>query len=69
VDKIIALKKNNSRAHIHHYTLRFKTIKAKSDDEGHQIVQETLQRFLEIVLKADPKTIIPPYLELDRSNK
>jgi len=40
VDKIITLKKNNSRAHIHRYTLRFKTIKAKSDDEGHQIVQE-----------------------------
>lgn len=69
VEKIIALKKNNSRAHIHCYTLRFKTIKAKSDDEGHQIAQETLQQFLEIVLQADPKTIIPPYLELDRSDK
>jgi len=69
VDKIITLKKNNSRAHIHCYTLRFKTIKAKSDDEGHQIVQETLQRFLGIVLQADSKTIIPPYLELDRNDK
>jgi len=29
-DKAITLKKNNSRQHIHRYTLRFKTIKAKS---------------------------------------
>jgi hypothetical protein len=55
VDKIIALKKNNSRAHIHRYTLRFKTIKATSDDEGHQIDQETLQRFFGNCSKSRPK--------------
>jgi hypothetical protein len=43
VDKIILLKKNNTREHIHRYTLRFKTIKAKSEEEGYTIVQETLQ--------------------------
>jgi len=32
-------------------------------------VKETLQRFLEIVLQAEPKTILPPYLELDRKDK
>jgi hypothetical protein len=32
-------------------------------------VQDTLQRFLDIVLQADPKTIITPYLELDRYDK
>jgi len=32
-------------------------------------MQEILQRFLDIVLQADPKTVIPPYLELDRNNK
>lgn len=69
VDKAITLKKNNTREHIHRYTLRFKSIKAKSEDEGHVIVKETLQRFLEIVLQADPKTIMPPYLELDRNDK
>jgi hypothetical protein len=32
-------------------------------------VQDTLQRLLDIVLQADPKTILPPYLELDRNDK
>jgi len=57
------------RGHIHRYTLRFKTIKAKEEEDRHQIIQDTLQKFLDIVLQADPKTIIPPYLELDRSDK
>jgi hypothetical protein len=49
--------------------LHFKTIKAKSEDESHTIIQEALQRFLEIVLQANPKSIVPPYLELDRNDK
>jgi hypothetical protein len=69
VDKIISLKRDNTREYTHRYTLRFKTIQAKTDEEGHQLVQDTLQRFLEIVLQADPKTIVPPYLELNRSDK
>jgi hypothetical protein len=69
VDKAITLKKSNSRPHIHRYTLCFKTIKAKSEDENYQIIQETLQRFLEIALQVDPKTIMPPYLELDRNDR
>jgi len=69
LDKPITLKKNNNRPHIHRYTVRFKTIKSKSEDEAHQLIQDCLQRFLDIVLQADPKTIIPPYLELDRNDK
>jgi len=69
LDKAITLKKNNSRPHIHRYTLRIKTIKAKSEDEGHLLLQEALQRFLEIVLLADPKSIVPPYIELDRNDR
>ncbi len=69
VDKIISLKENNKRLHIHRYTLSFKTIKAKSEYEGHQIVQDTLQRFVDIILQADQKSIIPPYLELDHNDK
>jgi hypothetical protein len=61
------LKKSISRPHIHRYTLRFKTIKAKSEDEAQQVVQVTLQQFFEIVLQADPKSILPPYLVLDRN--
>ena len=69
VDKIIQLKKNNFHQHIHRYTLWFKTIKPKSEDKGHQIIRDTLQRFLEILLQVEPKTILPPYLELDRNDK
>jgi hypothetical protein len=69
VDKTVTLKKNNARTHIHRYTLRFKTIPTKSEEENHQIIIDTLQRFLAIVLQAEPKTIIPPYLDLDRNDK
>jgi hypothetical protein len=69
VDKVVTLKKSNARAHIHRYTLRFKTIASKSEEESHQVIIDTLQRFLAIVLQADPKTIIPPYLDLDRNDK
>jgi hypothetical protein len=68
-DKVNILKKNAARPHIHRYTLRFKTIKEKNEEEVHQPVKESLQRFLDIVLQADPKTIIPPFLELDRNDK
>jgi hypothetical protein len=69
VDKIITLKKNNSREHIHRYTLQLKTIKVKSEEENQIVLQEALQRFLEIVLQADPKSIVPPYLELGRIDR
>ena len=49
-DKAITLKKNASRPHIHRYTLQFETIKEKTEEEAHQLVKETLQRFLDIVL-------------------
>jgi N-acetyl-gamma-glutamylphosphate reductase len=68
-DKVITLKKNAARQQIHRYTLQFETIKEKNEEEAHQLVKESLQRFLDIVLQADPKTIIPPFLELDRNDK
>jgi hypothetical protein len=69
VDKTITLKKGNTRPYIHRYTLRFKTIAPKSEEEGHQIIIDTLQRFLATLIQAEPKTIIPPYLDLDRNDK
>jgi hypothetical protein len=69
VDKPVALKKGMIRNRFHKYTLCFKTIKAKEEEDRQQIIQDTLQKFLDIVLQADPKTIIPPYLELDRADK
>jgi hypothetical protein len=32
-------------------------------------MQKSLQAFLEIMLQADPKTIIPPFYKLERGNK
>jgi hypothetical protein len=69
VDKTVILKKGNIRSHIHRYTLRFKTIASKSEEESHQIIIDTLQKFLATLLQAEPKTIIPPYLDLDRNDK
>jgi hypothetical protein len=68
-DKPITLKKGITRPHIHRYTLRFKTNKPRSDDDEQQTIQATFQKFLETVLQADPKAIIPLYLELDRGDK
>jgi hypothetical protein len=67
-DKPIILKKGLTRPHIHRYSLRIKTNKPCTDDEQQQ-VQATLQKFWETVFQADSKTIIPPYLELDRGDK
>jgi hypothetical protein len=33
------------RSHTHRYTLRFKTIKARDEEDGHQITQDTLNNF------------------------
>jgi len=63
--KPITLKKGITIPHIHRYTLRFKTNKPCSDDDKQQTIQATFQKFLDTVLQADPKAIIPPYLELD----
>jgi hypothetical protein len=69
VDKQVILKKGMVMMHIHRYTLRFKTRKTKEEEEeGYQIIQDTLQKFLGVVLQADPKTIIPRYLQLDRAD-
>jgi hypothetical protein len=63
------LKKGLTRPYTHRCTLRLKIIKARSDKDKKQVIHDSLQKFLDIVLQADSKTIIPPYLELDRNNK
>lgn len=68
MDKSIILKKQLTRNHIHRYTLRIKTTTPKSEEEQ-QLVQQALQKFMKTSLQADPKIIIPPYLELDRSDR
>jgi len=68
-DKQILLKKGAQRQHIHRYDLCLiiKTLKKDEDEEVR--IQKTLQRFLDTMLRAVPSTLIPPYLELDRSDK
>lgn len=69
VDKLINLKKGMMISYIHQYTLCLKIIKSQSTEEEEQLIQSTLQKLFDIVLQADPKTIIPPFLELNRNNK
>ena len=68
LDKSITLKRGMIRAHIHRYDVRLTIKKPKSDDDEEGMVQKALQRFLDIMLQADPHTVIPPYFELDRTD-
>jgi hypothetical protein len=69
VDKQISLKKGMLRPHIHRYTLRIKIISFKTEEDEQALVQKTLQKFFNIVLQGDPRSIIPPFFELDRSDQ
>jgi hypothetical protein len=69
LDKPIILKRGIVRAHVHRYDIRMSIEKYKSEDDEQQAIQKALQAFLEILLQADPKTVIPPYFELERGNK
>jgi hypothetical protein len=66
---MVCVGSNNTRSHIHRYTLHFKMVKPKAEEKGQQIIQDALQKFLEIALQADPTTILSPYLELDPADK
>ena len=69
LDKVILLKKGIQRQHIHCYDLCLVIKTLKKDEEEEVRIQKMLQRFLDTMLRADPSTLIPPYLELDRSDK
>jgi hypothetical protein len=68
-DKQILLKKGVQRQHIHRYELCIIIKTLKKDEDEEVWIQKTLQRFLDTMLRADPTTLIPPYLELDRLDK
>jgi hypothetical protein len=69
IDRKILLKRNISRAHILWYTLCLKIITCCSDEEEQVLIRQDLINLFSILIRADPSTIIPPYLELDRSDK
>jgi len=64
-DKPILLKKGAQRQHIHRYDLCLIIKSLKKDEDEEVRIQKTLQRFLDTMLRADPSTLIPPYLELE----
>jgi hypothetical protein len=68
IDKPISLKRGTLCPHIHRYTLRIKIISSRSEEDEQSLVQKTLKKFFDIVLQGDPKSIIPPFFELDRSD-
>jgi hypothetical protein len=68
-DKPITRKRNLIRPHIYRHTLCIKTIKPRTEDDEQQLIQSMLQKFLETLLQADPTSIIPSYLDLERNDK
>jgi hypothetical protein len=59
LDKPILLKCGLLRPHVHHYDLCLTIKKPKSDEDLEAMIQKSLQKFLEIMLQADPFTLIP----------
>jgi len=55
--------------HTHYYDLSLTIKKPKDEDDEEPKIQKPLQKFLDIMLQADPFTLIPPYFELERSDK
>lgn len=69
VDKAIILKRGHSRDHIHRYTLCLKITTGCSEEEEQSLVKKEIANFFSIVLRADNKSIIPPFLDLDRNDR
>jgi len=68
LDKPIILKRHANRSQIHRYDIRIKVKQSITEDIKQKDIHEGLQTLMNIMLQADPTTIIPPYLDLDRNN-
>jgi hypothetical protein len=69
LDKPIMLKQGQKRNHVHRYDMRFSVKKAKDEDAELTVIKAALQKFFELLLQADASIIIPPFYEIERSDK
>jgi hypothetical protein len=69
IDKPMLLKQGQKRNHIHRYDMRISVAKAKDEEEELTIIRKALQKFFELLLQADATIIIPPFYEVERSDK
>jgi hypothetical protein len=69
LDKPIMLKQGQKRNHVHRYDMRFSVKKAKDEDAELTVIKAALQKFFELLLQADASIIIPPFYEIECSDK
>jgi hypothetical protein len=69
IDKPMLLKQGQKWNHIHRYDMSINVAKAKDNEEELTIIRKALQKFFELVLQADATIIIPPFYEVERSDK
>jgi len=63
------LKQGQKWNHVHRYDMRFSVKKAKDEDAELTVIKAALQKFFELLLQADASIIIPPFYEIERSDK
>jgi hypothetical protein len=69
LDKPINLKQGQKRTHIHRYDMRISGKKTKDEEEEFSTIKAALQKFFDLLLQADASIIIPPFWEIERSDK
>jgi hypothetical protein len=69
LDKPIVLKQGQKRIHVHRYDMRISVKKGKNEDKEFNALKAALLKFLDLLLQADATIIIPPFYEIERSDK
>jgi hypothetical protein len=69
LDKTLKLKRGLIRPHVHWCDLWIKVKQSKSDEDEVITLQKAVQVFFDIMIQADPSSIILPYFECDCNDK